>query len=199
MQPQRETMTDNLADIIHIIHIGCKSGTLTVERGEGRTLEEGYITFSGGRAVDAKAGQQSGLAAFNYLNMWQACRFSFINHEGPQTSSAFPSGSSQTPYPSSNGTVSGQYPGGTTSTHTTGGLHSYGAAEGRPPFPSRTQLGDAALQYPENIQLHRMQRRLLLLINGQRNIHELARLMVRNLNEVQILLNDLERSGLIQQ
>jgi hypothetical protein len=131
--------------------------------------------------------------------MWQSCRFSFISHEGSQTSSAFPSASSQTPYPGNNGTASGQYPGGTASTHTTGGLHSYGAAEGRPPFPFRTQLGDAALQYPENIQLPRMQRRLLLLINGQRNIHELARLMVRNLNEVQILLNDLERSGLIQQ
>src|SRR5581483_6823834 len=90
MQPQRETMTDNLADIIHIIHIGCKSGTLTVERGEGTTVEEGFITFVEGRPIDARAGLKNGQTAFNYLNTWQTCRFSFIDHAGQNGHSRLP-------------------------------------------------------------------------------------------------------------
>src|SRR6266576_3858290 len=79
MQPQREAITDSLADVIHIIHLGGKSGILTVERGEGRTIEEGCIAFIDGRVVKAIVGQQSGLAAFIYLNSWQMCRFSFVS------------------------------------------------------------------------------------------------------------------------
>jgi predicted transcriptional regulator len=40
---------------------------------------------------------------------------------------------------------------------------------------------------------------LLLLVNGQRSTNELARLMGRSLAEVETLLNDLERAGLIRQ
>jgi hypothetical protein len=78
MQSQRETMTDSLADIINIIHLGGKSGILTVERGEAATLEEGTIVFVDGRAIEAKAGRQNALNAFRYLNTWKTCRFYFI-------------------------------------------------------------------------------------------------------------------------
>src|SRR6266576_3032640 len=78
MQPQRTAMTDCLADLIHIIRMGEKSGVLTVERGEGRSLEEGLIKFVRGQVVEARVNQRSGLAAFTYLNAWQVCHFSFI-------------------------------------------------------------------------------------------------------------------------
>src|SRR2546421_13023979 len=86
MQLQREAMTDSLADVIHIIHLGGKSGILTAERGEGRTIEEGFIAFIDGRVVKAMVGRQGGLAAFIYLISWQMCRFSFISeavHDAP--------------------------------------------------------------------------------------------------------------------
>src|SRR5260370_26174628 len=54
MQPQRRAMTDCLADLIHIIRMGEKSGVLTVERGEGRSLEEGLIIFVKGQVVEAR-------------------------------------------------------------------------------------------------------------------------------------------------
>jgi len=47
--------------------------------------------------------------------------------------------------------------------------------------------------------LSRLHRRLLLLIAGQRERNDLARLMSRSADEIQELLNDLEHSGLIQQ
>src|SRR5579884_2665712 len=109
MQPQRETMTDNLADIIHIIHIGCKSGTLTVERGEGKTLEEGFILFSEGRAIEAKVGQQNGMAAFNYLNSWQTCRFSFISQQNQINTPSRPTTQPLSPQPGNFSSASRQY------------------------------------------------------------------------------------------
>ena len=69
----------------------------------------------------------------------------------------------------------------------------------RPSLPLRLPRGEEALQYPENIPLPRIHRRLLLLIDGRRSVSELARLMTRDANEVHKLLNDLERAGLIQQ
>ena len=203
MQPQRQTMTDNLADIIHIIHLGQRSGTLTVERGEDRNVEEGLITFIHGRVVEAKAGQQSGAAAFNYLNTWRKCRFAFVNHLNEMSTSPAPS--SHLPYPKSSNTAKN-----TSTAHpphsrptTPAALIGPPQQNGRSPFPApgplRLPAGDVALQHPENTQLPRTHRRLLLLLDGKRTKGELARLLVRNLDELQTMLDDLERMGLIQQ
>lgn len=55
------------------------------------------------------------------------------------------------------------------------------------------------MSHPEAAPVQRLHRRLLLLINGQRNLTALARLMARNPDEVQVLLDDLEQAGLIEQ
>lgn len=188
MQPQRETLTDSLASIIQILHLGQRSGTLTVERSAGQAIEEGYIVFVNGRIADAKANQYSGLAAFNYLKTWGSCRFSFINVSDTDATLALGSFSlnhAQTP-------------------RTTNPLNPLASADAYntkapSPFPRRSQAGEAALIHPEAAGLQRTHRRLLLLINGQRSPNELARLMARNFEEVQILLNELEQAGLIQQ
>ena len=204
MQSQRETMTDSLADIINIIHLGGKSGILTVERGEAVTLEEGLIVFAAGRVIEAKVGQQSALRAFNYLNTWKICRFSFIDQytqdvsmssqaaqislsqrsAPPVTQSVTPAPHFTTPIPPPLNYGEQEYGGG--------------SAELSMP-PLRSQTGEVALQHPERMQISRLQRRLLLLINGQRSLSELARLMVKHPDEIRMLLNDLERVGLIQQ
>ena len=78
MSQQRETTTNNLADVIQVIQIGHRTGTLTVERGEGTIFEEGIIVFVNGQIIDAKCGQQSGPVALGWLTTWTICRFSFI-------------------------------------------------------------------------------------------------------------------------
>lgn len=123
-------MTDSLADVIHIIHLGGKGGMLTVESSEDRTLEEGFIAFIDGRVVEARVSQSALLAAFTYLNSWQACRFSFVGH----------------------------------------------AVNGTSPSLRPTQLrpDEEMLQHPEiNVTLPRIHRRLLSLVNGQRNVSSL--------------------------
>jgi hypothetical protein len=204
MQSQRETMTDSLADIINIIHLGGKSGILTVERGEAVTLEEGLIVFADGRAIEAKVGQQRALNAFNYLNTWKTCRFSFIDQyvqDVSMSSQAAQISPSQRSAPTvTSPLTSGPYLNTPIPPRLNGGEQEYGGGSAGPSTcPFRSQMGEVALQHPERMQISRLQRRLLLLINGQRSLSELARLMVRNPDEIRILLNDLERVGLIQQ
>jgi hypothetical protein len=185
MQPQRETLTDSLANIIQILQLGYRSGTLSVERDAGQGLEEGYIIFVNGRVVNAKTIQYSGPSAFNYLKTWGSCRFSFI--EAGDTLAGPPSGSY-----SSNHARAPALPAPLAPTDAYGkALHS--------PFPRRSQAGDAAISHPESASIQRIHRRLLLLVNGQRNVTELARLIGRSPDEVQILLDDLEQAGFIQQ
>jgi len=190
MQSPRETMTDSLSAIIQIIHLGYQSGTLTVERGEGRTREEGVIVFSNGRVIEARVGQYSGMAAFNILNAWQACRFSFVN--GTQTLSQKPP-SSPEPVKRTN---SSHLP--DPQTHSSNNTY-YKQSLLPATLPVRLPSGEAALQHPETFQIPRTHRRLLLLISGQRSVHELARLLVLSPEDTQNLLHDLEQAGLIRQ
>lgn len=188
-------MTDRLADVIQVIHLGGRTGTLTVERGEDKNLEEGFITFVDGRVAEAGVNQQSGLAAFNYLNTWRLCRYAFINH-AHNGASAFP--------PAQGGFSAGTSLAGTLSSKTTKPLGPMNGAEhlngslGRSSFPLRLPAGEELLQHTGNIPLSRLQWRLLMLVNGQRSVSELARLLVRNPGELQGLLDDLVRMGLIR-
>ncbi len=185
MQSQRETLTDSLTNIIQILQLGYRSGTLTVERNARQGIEEGYIVFSNGRVVDARTNQYGGLAAFNYLNTWGSCRFSFTNASDTQsTPSSGPYSSNSVRVPSVPGFPSAMDAPGRA-------VHS--------PFPRLSQAGIAAIVHPEAVSVQRLHRRLLLLINVQRNLPALARLMARNPDEVQVLLDELEQAGLIQQ
>jgi hypothetical protein len=204
MQPQRETMTDSLADIIHIIRLGGKSGTLTVERGEAKTLEEGFIAFADGRILEAKAGQSSGQQAFNYLNTWTACRFSFIDYVAPAGTMSYQpalSPPSEEKFLEKDVSVpkTGQLATSPLAQQNNDMYVNNGGLVAAFLLPSRSRAGDVALQRPERVHISRLQKRLLLLINGQRSLSELARLIVRSPEETQILLEELEQAGFIKQ
>lgn len=198
MQPQRTAITDCLADVIHIIQMGEKSGVLTVERGENGTFEEGFIRFIGGRIVEAGTNQQSGMTVFTYLNSWQVCRFSFIVQIPNDV--PLPLQSTQ-PLPANRDLANTRFSYTTAPLKQDDRLYAYGDAVGsRFTIPLRLQAGEEVLQRPENTaKLSRSHRRLLMLVNGQRSISELARLISRSIEETQPLLDDLERSDFIQQ
>ena len=194
MQPQRETQTDSLANIIQILQIGVRSGTLTVERGDGPTFEEGYLVFVNGRVVDARTKQHINWAAFNYLKTWGSCRFSFESG-APALPVAPPFATNG----HSNGNAYGSGPLNgyahiDSANHDS--LAQYAGLSNR--LPARSQAGEAALLRPDSTALSRTHRRLLLLINGQRSRDDLARLMARTSDEVRMLLDDLEQGGFIQ-
>ena len=198
MPPQRETATDRLADVIEVAQLGQKTGLLTVERGNGITLEEGSITFVDGQVTEASAGGRNGLEALNWLKTWGACRFAFVPSAINDSGLHIPVVSSS---PASTGrNLWGQEPG-------TNGQVSWLAKEDRnsqragnaaiPAAPYRTKQLDEALRLIELTGLSRTHRRLFLLIDGQRTTVELGRLLGRGQRDMYGLLYDLERIGVI--
>lgn len=196
MQQQRETTINRLADIIQIIHLGGKSGILTVERECGEEKEEGIIQFTDGIVLRALTGQQHGILAFNYLRTWCKCRFSFQRLEsgdmdGKETDVASSMLPGNALFSRMFFTCTGYVPRGEGTPQLRENLPSQ--------IPMRSQAGEQAILDPEKGYLLRIQRRLLLLIDGARTKEELACLMARCLDELQVLLDDLEKANLIQQ
>jgi hypothetical protein len=65
------------------------------------------------------------------------------------------------------------------------------------PVPVRLRQGPDALAFMKRIKLPRLHRHIFFLLDGQRNTNDLARLMGHPLEEIQHLLTDLQRIGLI--
>ncbi|MBA2284613.1 MAG: DUF4388 domain-containing protein [Ktedonobacteraceae bacterium] len=204
MPQQRGTITERLIDVIQVIQMGRKSGLLTADRGEGRTFEEGAITFVTGQVVQATATHLTGHEALNWLKSWGTCYFTFV-----------PAASSPAPVPRgiSGGIATDTDPVLRTQPLATPKVtrpllaYNTNGREIEPPIapapvaaaPYRIHQRDNALQAIEHAGLSRAHRRLLLLINGERSLPELARLTGHNRDEVSRMLYDLERAGLIRQ
>jgi hypothetical protein len=65
--------------------------------------------------------------------------------------------------------------------------------------PLRTQPNDTGIQLLNQKRFSRLHLHLFLLVDGQRNIIELARIIGKKPEEVQQLLSDMEAIGIIQQ
>jgi len=190
----RETSTDRLTNVIQVIELGRKTGVLTVERNTSLSVEEGFIYFVRGRITHASVGQHTGLDALKWLNSWGTCRFTFVPSTSPRNTGP------HTPIPDS-------FPRERV-TETDPALRI------RKPFarqqdkflatphrmlsaPYRTRQLQEALLIMDRMGLSRAHRRLFLLVDGQRLVPVLARLMGRRESEIHELLQDLKRSGLI--
>jgi hypothetical protein len=192
MTPQHGTYTDKLNNVIQVIQLGRKTGLLSVQRGEGASLEQGKVMFYRGQVTQASLGQLSNQQALFQLQSWSRCLFTFIPQGGERTTGP------QSPVTGSQLPV----------LPTTQSLPSWN--EEQAPFPSnrftlyeqvipqRLRDMQSSLWLLEQAGLTRNHRRLLLLIDGQRNIVELARLTGRSQGEIQHLLLELENIGIVR-
>ncbi len=183
---QRETITERLADVIKVIQLGRKTGTLTVERGQNATFEEGIVTFVHGQVTHASVGSRSGQEALSRLQTWQHCMFAFLEPTNDTPASPFQRPNS--PYTSY---VSNQ--GIRTSPERANTFASTNRA------PCHTRPVEEALLLLGSTGLSRTHRRILLLIDGRREVSEIARLVGRNVEEVSQQLQELEQAGFIRQ
>ena len=204
MAQQKETITNSLADVIQVIQLSRKSGMLTVERGEGETFEEGMITFVNGQAVEAQTAAFNGQNALRWLGSWGTCRFAFI----PTPTSEIPS----IPLVSTptfeqrmrdNGThprmpISPLRESAARRQASTNGIGQVIAFISASAVPHLVIPLEESLRYVDQLGLSRQHRRLLLLVDGQRNVAEMVRLIGRTLYEVQQLLADLEQAKIIR-
>ncbi|GHO96858.1 hypothetical protein KSF_069060 [Reticulibacter mediterranei] len=197
MSQRRGTTTDNLNNVIQVIQLGRKTGVLTVERGHEATLEVGEITFVYGQITHAHIGELDGQIAVNVLCSWGLCRFLFTpsgseRSTGPIPSQPHASSRTTAPLKEIHTNISPPIP------ESRDYLSSDHTGIGQP-RPFRTEQVDDALVLLEQAGLSRPHRHLLLLIDGQRTPLELVRLTGRPLEEIQRLLYDLERIGVISQ
>jgi hypothetical protein len=208
MAQQRETITNSLANLIQVIQLGRKSGVLTVERGEGAAFEEGMITFVNGEAVEALAALFNGQNALRWFDTWETCRYAFI----PTPTSEIPAISAPISTPVNTSrfdqrmTNTGTHPRIPTSPLRESAARRQ-ASNGRTE-PVISLMPASAVPYPvksleeslhrvEQLGLSRQHRHLLLLVDGQRTVADMVRLIGRAQNEVQKLLGDLEQAGII--
>jgi uncharacterized protein DUF4388 len=209
MPQQPTTLTDRLANVIQVIQLGRKSGTLIVERGSGNSLEYGTVYFVNGLMTQASAHQLRGLAAFQWLNTWGSCRFTFTPSESAATTTKLHSlrpdqipASEHETFQDTGPTMRIQAQAKAfLDSHTDNNLdqpHDLSLQTPSGSIPSQVRsLEDAVLRI-ERMQLSRAHRRLFLLIDGHRTTTDLARLMGRRQVEVDALLQDLERADVIK-
>ncbi len=211
MSQQPKTETDRLANVIQVLQLGQKTGTLVVERNDGPNVEQGFVTLANGQILQANVGQRQGQDALACLGSWGRCRFAFSAEQKPSHTGhsgntgrmpALPSrgeSGSGTPFNSPLPTTD---PGPAYSqfTRTTGNLGSSGplASTAWGITPLRTRHIEEGMHLIEQMGLSRTHRRLFLLIDGRRTLQELVRLLTIEPAEVYRLLKELERAGVVQ-
>jgi hypothetical protein len=176
-------------DVLQVLQLAQKTGTLAVERiNAENVLEQGTITFHNGQMTDASISSFRGNSALHLLLQWSPCYFSFLTSstQGLAAPPALP------PYPPTlNGQSSGKLP----------ALPAWPTQQQQtsPSIPYRLRPIHEVLPHFSALGLSRIHRQLFLLIDGQRPYPELIRLLGRGPDELDSLLADLERSGLIHQ
>lgn len=195
--PQQEQLADQLLPIIREIQLRRQSGTLTVQRGEGATLERGSITFVKGQITQAKTDRRTGNDAFNALSTWRNCYYRFTPSL-PSDNITSQSGTSTPSLPELPG-ASPSAPslfdrrGDSRASNTPASLPSDAPSNA----PYRTRQMDDAMKIIDYRGLSRLHRHLFLLIDGHRTIAELVQLLKHDRREIEKLLRDLERATLI--
>ena len=209
MPQQPTTLTDRLANVIQVIQLGRKTGILTVERSSGISLERGTVYFVNGLMTQASAHQLSGLAAFQWLNAWGSCRFTFTPSDSAVTTKKLPSlrpaqlpVSEHESFHDTDPTLQTQ---AQAKAFSVSGTENNQFRQGYPylqkesvRIPKQLRSIDDAVQHIERMKFSRTHRRLFLLIDGHRNTADLARLMGRRQVEVVALLQDLERADVVK-
>lgn len=187
----RGTATNRLTDVIQVIQIAHKTGMLQVNRdGSNKSIEQGTIYLQNGQIVDASLGPYQGIEALRHLETWQTCFFVFqpTSHlDGPSSAQIPPN-----PIMSYNGHGSSPTLPAYDSSSPTQPTFTGGNA------PERLRDVNEMLPYFNRLGLSRMHKQLFLLVDGQRTVPELTRLIGHRTETVTTMLTDLERAGLIR-
>jgi len=208
MPQQPATLTDRLANVIQVIQLGRKTGTLTVERSNGNSLEQGTVYFVNGLMTQASALQLRGLAAFQWLNTWGSCRFTFTPSDSalatnklasirPGQIPVFERARFQDTDPTIPNQAQAKAFSGSGAENSQNRQNDLSPRKASDRIPNQVRSLEDAVQRIERMKLSRAHRRLFLFIDGHRTRTELARLMGRRQVEVDALLQDLERADVV--
>lgn len=195
MAQQREASTDRLVGIIATIKLERKSGQLRVRRGEGLTSEEGALTFVQGQITQAHVGRRDGSDALNWLSTWGQARYTFTSTLASGGEEEISFVLSEPPASSPGRAITNPLP--DIQVHTD-------KLEFASPFVPEREVPYISVELSEAMTaieragLSRAHRRLYLLIDGHRSIHDLAPLIGKKPEEARSMLHDLEWLGIIR-
>lgn len=195
MAQQREASTDRLVGIIATIKLERKSGQLRVRRGAGLTSEEGALTFVHGQVIQANVGRRSGSDALNWLSTWGQAHYTFTSTLASTGDEKISLAVSEPPSHSPGRAITNPLPDMQVNTDKLEFAH--------PPTPDR-EVPYISVEWTEAIPgieragLSRSHRRLYLLIDGHRSVHDLVPLVGKKAEEVRSMLHDLEWLGIIR-
>lgn len=199
---QQHEVVDRLVNIIQGLQSQRETGQLMAKHGNGVAAEEGVVVFVNGRVTEARIGRRTGSEAFNRLSKWESCICWFVRSTAAEAPPRM--------FPSSNGDAGMLTPGGMFPS--TPIPFSPSKAEpleenfrairapiaAVPPVPQPVSQSQWAFTRIERLGLSRAHRRLFLLIDGQRSLPELIRLMGRGEHDIYALLQDLENAAVIR-
>lgn len=219
MLQSQEMVVERLITAIQRVQLSRMTGTLTAKRGDGVTQEEGIVTFTKGQISQTKVGRRSGPDALNWLSTWTncTCRFSStIDAEVALFSSLLRAPSSiegssvpETTLPPTSIRPTSPLrrlqatPPSIVATPRTNSFTSAIPPTPAPinlarTIPQRIRQAEEALYMIDSHNLSRTHRHLFLLIDGNRSLSELVRLLKRPESDVLNLLHDLELAAVIR-
>lgn len=201
-----------LVTFIQSIQLRLRSGLQTAKHGKRTIIEDRSRVFVNGQATDNEIRQYTSLEAFNRLNSWETGQISLVTRHSlsvPYFKPTYPNTTGNSPVVSKPATLRNTQPlshepdGRRKSPQTRplsplsspiSAQEHLNSKRNKVPQPSRSF--STALQLIEFMGFSRAHRRLFLLIDGNRSIDELARLMGRTPEDVSELLRNLEDANL---
>ena len=211
---QQYGIATRLVSVIQAVQLGRETGTLIAKRRGGISTEEGRIVFIDGRIAEVTMNSRSTSDAFNYISTWENCQVSFISRDTLRTiTHLFESSSLMASPPSEEqkrASPSTPLPKGVRPVREQRQNRTYDTPVAKPAQPlslSEQELMayTPVLMQPLPIVLYRIEqtglsrahRQLALLINGERSVEDLVHVMGRTFSNIQGIVQDLKRLGLI--
>ena len=179
---------ETLDDILELARMRRQSGMLTLEYTQGGRVEEGEVFLQVGQPVYARVGRLVGQDALNWLQSWHNIYFSMDTEESTRV--AAPRDVNGNRFIE----VAAPQPQQATLNGGIGSAPSSFVAPGMEWLvPQKRGVEREVLALP----LTRAQRYIYFLVDGRRTISDLARCTRKNLQEIELILNELQAQGLV--
>ncbi len=188
MSQQQERTTDSLTSVIQAIQKNQGTGQLRARQDDGLSTEIGSILFVNGQIIAAHVGSYQGIIALNILKTWGRSVFIFTQNTPPPPLLSQDSSPRQKLL-ETHATTTG--PMSITTRQQSSGLS-------LTTIPRATMSIIKARGIIERAGFSRAYRQLILLIDGQRSLSELAVTIGCTPQDMQKMLQDLERLSVIR-
>ena len=197
---------ESLDEVFELARTRRQSGMLTVEHTQGGRIEEGEVYIQAGQPIYARVGHLVGQDALNWLLKWRNINFSLgaedLRHPlgTPGTPAANDTNTATVPepQPASSSSLSAENFTGLASDRAPAEANSSSHGNSYTPgvewlVPQKRNVDRDVLSLP----LTRRQRFIYFLVDGRRTLSDLSRCTGKNIQEIELILDELQVQGLV--